>query len=136
MEKQLKIVIDTNLWISFLISKKFIKLENLLRKDELIIIMSQEQIDELFTVAKRDKFRKYFKFTDFLKLMEEAFHYLEIIEVTSSYKLCVDSKDNFLLNLSVDGKADFLISGDDDLLRLNKVQNTKIVKYSDFIKYL
>ncbi|MFN3803082.1 putative toxin-antitoxin system toxin component, PIN family [Belliella pelovolcani] len=46
---------------------------------------------------------------------------------------CRDPKDNFLLSLSVDGKADFLVTGDSDLLVLGKIEKTKIVSWAEFI---
>ena len=45
-----------------------------------------------------------------------------------------DPKDNFLLNLAVDSKADFLLTGDKDLLVLGKVGDTKIMTISDFLE--
>jgi predicted nucleic acid-binding protein len=48
--------------------------------------------------------------------------------------LCRDPKDNFLLNLAIDSKADYLVTGDDDLLILDRVENTKIIKMKDFLE--
>ena len=57
----------------------------------------------------------------------------EFITVTSSTNICRDPKDNFLLSLSKDGKASYLITGDKDLLDLKRFGKTQIVtmkKYS------
>jgi len=43
-------------------------------------------------------------------------------------------KDNYLLSLAIDSNADFLITGDNDLLLLNSIENTKIIKFIDFEK--
>jgi len=45
-------------------------------------------------------------------------------------------KDNYLLSLAIDSNADFLITGDNDLLILSRIENTKIIKYSDFEKII
>jgi len=45
-------------------------------------------------------------------------------------------QDNFLLNLAIDGKAEFLITGDKDLLTLKKVGGTRIMLMADFIEEL
>jgi len=58
----------------------------------------------------------------------------ELVKVKSEIKICRDQKDNFLLNLSVDSKADYLVSGDQDLLILEIIDNTKILTFSDFIE--
>jgi predicted nucleic acid-binding protein len=47
--------------------------------------------------------------------------------------MCRDSKDNFLLSLAVDGNADYLITGDKDLLILEKVNKTLIVTIQEYL---
>lgn len=53
--------------------------------------------------------------------------------VTSSVKLCRDEKDNFLLALAKDGAATHLISGDKDLLDLEKIGKTKILTMTNYL---
>jgi len=43
-----------------------------------------------------------------------------------------DPKDNFLLALAKDGNADYLITGDNNLLSLKEFGKTKIVTLSEF----
>lgn len=57
----------------------------------------------------------------------------EWVEVKTITKLCRDAKDDFLLSLAIDGKADFLITGDSDLLELNQLKKTKIITIADFL---
>ena len=56
----IRIIIDTNLWISFLIGKKLYRLEELLNSHKLVLVTSTEQISEFLEVINREKFRKYF----------------------------------------------------------------------------
>jgi uncharacterized protein len=44
-----------------------------------------------------------------------------------------DKKDNYLLALSKASKADYLITGDKDLLMLKVFRGTGIVKMSEFL---
>ena len=134
--KSRRIILDTNLWISFLISKKFIQMDELIENRKLILIFSNESIEEFITVVSRPKFKKYFLKKDIEKILFFFDQYGELVEVKSDLKICRDKKDNFLLNLSVDSKADYLITGDKDLLILDKIQNTKILTFSDFIENL
>ena len=54
--------------------------------------------------------------------------YGELIEVTSNIKKkCRDANDDFLLSIAVDSQADYLVTGDKDLLSLVSIQNTKII---------
>ena len=61
---QSKIIIDTNLWISYLISKNYKWIDNLIIKQNFRLVFSQELIDEFLVVAKRPKFKKYFTIED------------------------------------------------------------------------
>ena len=56
------------------------------------------------------------------------------IEVSSSIRASRDPKDNFLLALAKDGKADYLLTGDKDLLTLKKFGRTIIITISKFLE--
>ena len=128
-----RIIIDTNLWISFLITKNFTRLDEIIFSKKCVLIFSQELLEEFLTVAKRPKFRRFFSSSDIEEILETIQEYAEFIEVTSKTEVCKDPKDNFLLSLSMDGNADFLLTGDNDLLILTKFRKTSIVTISDFL---
>lgn len=130
--KQSKIVVDTNLWISYLITKGLKRIDKLIYSDKARLVFSHELIDEFIEVTKRPKFRKYFSSNDVAKLLEIFDTYGELVIVKSNIKVCRDLKDNFLLSLSVDSQADFLITGDNDLLEIKEFGKTKIVTITDF----
>jgi putative PIN family toxin of toxin-antitoxin system len=67
---------------------------------------------------------------DIRKLLTFFDSYGKLISISSTITICRDFKDNFLLNLAVDGKADFLVTGDDDLLCLGKIENIPIVTFN------
>ena len=98
------------------------------------MVFSNELIEEFVDVVNRPKFKRYFSKKDIEKLLEYFDQFGEIVKVTSDIKVCRDGKDNFLLNLSIDSKANFLITGDNDLLILKKIEKTKILTFTDFIK--
>lgn len=64
-----------------------------------------------------------------IDLIEE---YGEIVKVKSTVQICRDDKDNFLLALAKDGKADYLVTGDKDLLILESFEKTKITNLTKF----
>jgi uncharacterized protein len=133
-KKTERIVIDTNLWISFLITKDYKKLDGKIKSGEIKILFSLESMEEFLIVADRPKFKKYFDKEDIEQLIDLFDVYGEIVDVKSNIEICRDAKDNFLLSLSKDGKANFLITGDNDLLELKKFGKTKIIKVSDYLK--
>ncbi len=129
-----RIILDTNLWISFLITKDFSKLDELIFSRKSILIFSQELLDEFIEVAKRPKFRRWFSPADVEDLLETIDEYADFVTVKTETAICRDPKDNFLLSLSVDGNADFLITGDQDLLDLDKLGKTKILTITNFLQ--
>ena len=129
-----RIIIDTNLWISFLITKNFTKLDEIIFSRHGILIFSQELLNEFLEVAKRPKFRRFFSSSDIEEILETIEEYAEYVKVETKIEICRDPKDNFLLSLSVDGNADFLLTGDKDLLDLNKFGDTTIITISDFLQ--
>ena len=98
-----------------------------------MFLYSSHLIEEIENVVKRPKFKKYFS-ENSLNLMQELFqNYGIIINVTSNNSICRDPKDDFLLNLAIDGNADYILTGDKDLLVLEKIGTTKIISFSEFI---
>ena len=60
--------------------------------------------------------------------------YINLIEIKSNVSICRDPKDDFLLSLAKEGEADYLLTGDSDLLDLVKFQKTKIILLTNFLK--
>jgi predicted nucleic acid-binding protein len=56
------------------------------------------------------------------------------VSINLDIALCRDPEDDYLLALAHDSNADFLITGDKDLLVLKKINNADIINYSDFEK--
>ena len=122
--KNKKVILDTNLWISFLISKKFSQIDKLIENKRIILLFSNELLEEFIDVVSRPKFEKYFSKKDIEKS-------LSILTNLENYLIFC----HVLKNLSVDSKADYLITGDKDLLILKKVKNTIILTFSEFIEH-
>ena len=133
MQKVKRIIIDTNLWISFLITKDYTQIDHIIFTEQSILVFSQELLDEFIEVANRPKFRRFFSKTDIENILETIDEYAEFIVVKTTFNLCRDPKDNFLLSLSLDGKADYLITGDKDLLDISNLDKTQILTMSDFL---
>ena len=93
-------------------------------------------MEEFILVVQRPKFLKYFTEEDVQDLLTVFDSYGEVVEVTSEVDACRDPKDNFLLALAKDSQADFLITGDKNLLVLKQFENTQILSFVDFIKLI
>jgi len=122
----MRIVVDTNLWISALFSYSLRqRLESIIGNDQIFILASEELLKEIRGVAERPNIQKFIKPELTTSLIEVLSKRLDMIEVNSQVQVCRDPNDDFLLALCKDGKADFLITGDKDcwiwkFLRLQK----------------
>jgi putative PIN family toxin of toxin-antitoxin system len=96
---------------------------------------SIEILDEFLGVTSRKKIAIRVPEKErkrFLSLIEEI-----SIMVTPRHKLDVvkdDPSDNKILECAVEAKADYIITGDQHLLRLKRYKNIKITNPSEFIK--
>lgn len=135
MESKL-VIIDTNLWISYLMSSKYNFLDSLIKTGRIKLIFSEDLLDEFLDVTSRPKFLKYFDKSEIDKLFNIINKYAIFIDVRSNVNLSRDNNDDFLLNLALDSNADYLVSGDSDLLVLDKIGNTKIITINKLKDYL
>ncbi len=129
-----RLVIDTNLWISFLLNKRLSALDQLFYNSQIELLFSDELITEFIDVAHRPKFRKYFSKKDLEELILRIRMHAEFVNVITKVNICRDPKDNFLLSLAKDGKASHLITGDADLLVLKSFERIKILTFPEYIK--
>ncbi len=131
-----RIIIDTNLWVSFLITNDFNKLDHFLNSDKYLVVFSDELFDEFLEVVHREKFARYFNDLNIKILVEIINEKALFVKVFSIVNVCRDVKDNFLLSLAIDGDVDYLITGDNDLLILKHYQKTSILTINYFISTL
>ena len=134
--KRIRVIIDTNLFISFLIGKRLATLKETLNNSAIELILSNQHILELKLVTSRSKFKKYFNQKDVNELIDLLFSIGKVVHLINEPDVCRDSKDNFLLGLADNAKADYLVSGDKDLLEMVEYKKTKIVTANSFEKIL
>lgn len=130
-----KIVIDTNIAVSALLFKHSVP-DQALRLATLhyIILLSEATWTELEKVLARRKFNKYFSVEQRITALQNFKESAQMIDVISKIELCRDPKDDKFLELVVDGQADYLITGDRDLLILNPFGKTAILTPSQFLE--
>jgi putative PIN family toxin of toxin-antitoxin system len=103
--------------------------------DERVEVFScQQLLDEFIAVAQRPKLQKYLsaqRCSDALVLMETA---TQQIEPAYLVNVSRDSKDNYLLALAQTVNADYLVTGDEDLLVLKSFGTTRIMRFAEFFE--
>jgi uncharacterized protein len=135
-ENSIRVIFDTNIWISFLIGKKLASMKDHISSGNITIITSPQLIEEIRQVTGREKLKKYFPkraVTELLELLEVI---AENIDPQPKHFICRDAKDNFLLDLIDGSKADYLVTGDKDLLEHDPFKTAAIITSSEFEKIL
>jgi len=88
-------------------------------------------IEETQDVFDRPKFIKYFSREDARDFMASIRFLAQTIDINYKIKAARDPKDNKVLELASSGDADYIITGDQDLLVLKQYGITKIVSPTD-----
>lgn len=130
--RSIKVVFDTNIWISFLIGKRLAYIRPLLSNRSLIVVVCKQLINEIRIVTGREKLKRYFPKDSVKELIELLSIIAEEVEIEHKHTICRDSKDNFLLDLIEVSKADYLVTGDKDLLEHNPFGTTQILSPGEF----
>jgi putative PIN family toxin of toxin-antitoxin system len=130
--KSIRVIIDTNVWIAFLIGKRLANLKHYISDGSIIIIITEQLLTEIKIVTSREKIKKYFpqqSVNELLVLLETI---AENVNIKPTHFINRDLKDNFLLDLIDSSKADFLVTGDKDLLAHNPFKTAEIVTPAKF----
>lgn len=132
--KKIRVVLDTNWYISATINKKSRRLlYQLLKNQNIVILFSDEIIKEYERVISRKKFKDIVSPRQVSRFMSLVVSKITNVKVESNLIGSRDLADNFLLSLAHDATADYLITGDKDLLVLKKTGSTQIVLMGEFL---
>jgi len=90
-------------------------------------------LDELKEILVRAD--KPFKLSenDAKRIVNAVDEMAEIVQTQSKFSVCRDEKDNCVLECAVDGKAQWIITGDMHLLKLQSFQGIPIVRVTEFL---
>ena len=129
----MRIIIDCNIWISWLIGHQTQLVRQILLNPRFDVYVCDALLDEIRDVVNRSKIRKYVseaECTDLFRIIQSFCIFAEI-ESNACAKVR-DPKDLYLLSFAESINADYIISGDNDLVTLEQHKNTKILKLAEF----
>lgn len=133
--KRATLVVDVNVLVSMLINQDAAGIKGLLNKNVFRVVVSPLLLAELEDVLLRPQFRKYFTVAEAERAVLRIKNRSKLVETAFQVRpICRDPKDDYLLALAKKGNADFLITGDDDLLMMKLYGKTRILKPSAFRK--
>ena len=130
----MRIVIDTNVLISAIFwTGKPKQLLNRVRHQVITFVTSNDLLDELRRILmRRDKpFRLSGGEAD--QVVEAMRELSEVVKIHSRFSVCHDEMDNKVLACAIDGKAEYIISGDIHLLGLGSFKGIRIMSVADFL---
>jgi hypothetical protein len=99
-----------------------------------VILASGETFEGLSVVLLRDKFDRYVTRSKPFKFLDEFIRTIQFIEPVFRVAQSRNPGDDKYLTVAVNGLAECIITGDDDLLVLNPFRNISILTAADFLE--
>jgi uncharacterized protein len=133
----IKVVIDTNILISHLISKSSnVKLIlDLAKSGEIKIYNTTKILLELKETIKKPKVKTLLgKHTS--AFVAQYIYLCEFVEPDTTVQVCRDPKDDKFLELAKFVDASCIVTGDKDLLEIGEFESIKILSLAEFLKKL
>src|SRR3989338_5494796 len=136
MREKFRVVLDTNILISALLRSptcstimEFLKVRSfsLVSSESLLNEFREVLLDKKFTSLTDQEVRNL---TIIIKINAL------IVNPTHKIQACRDPEDNKILEAAVSSNADFIVTGDKDLLTIKKIKNTIIITPKEFIHKL
>lgn len=128
----MRLVVDTNVFVSAALKEAswpgntvrwIAKFDGLLK--------SAVTEREVLEVLRRPRIAQKLP-SSFLENIEQLFVAAELVTITEAVTGCRDPDDDKFLALAVNGRADVIVSGDDDLLALDTVRGIPIISPAAF----
>ncbi|MEM3380913.1 MAG: putative toxin-antitoxin system toxin component, PIN family [Candidatus Bathyarchaeia archaeon] len=135
-----RLVLDSNVWISaFLFGGKPAAIIKLAQEGRVRILVSTDLILEIARVLRYGKLRKILEQSKSSTETVVA-QILAVTELVGTKSLrswiTQDPADDIILNCAVENSADYIITGDQHILQLKRVDGVKIFTPNEFLQHL
>jgi uncharacterized protein len=136
----IRAVIDTNILIRALIKPQGSvgTIIAALRSHRFELILSWPLLEELAAKIALPRIQGKYHLTDLDTYDYMAFLSIQgkLVEPREAVRVCRDAKDNMVLEAALTGKAQFIVTSDEDLLVLNPFGQIEIVTAGAFLRRL
>lgn len=133
----MNVILDTNIWISFLFGKQLQSVASVFDNADIKVFVSPEQVAELQSVLSRPKIIEHISHESIEAMWElmrtRCYPIEDYSEVESAIR---DVNDAYLLAMSEAIPANVIVTGDKDLLVLKQHKDTAIMTYQEFLVLL
>lgn len=131
----MRCVIDTNVFVSAAVFSNSIPrqaVSKALRGG--LLLFSEDSMDELTEVLFRSKFDRYVSREERTRFLAQLGSVAEFVPIIQIVRECPDPKDDKFLEVAVNGRADVIITGDADLLKMHPWREIEIISSSDYFR--
>lgn len=129
-----RLIFDTNILISRMLLPDSLPAQAVRKGlQEGQVLVSDHTMMELAEVLSRRKFDNYVSIEDRQEFFQVLGRIVEKVPIIKVVRECRDPKDDKFLELAVNGKADVLLTGDQDLLSFQRFHNTKIITVEEYL---
>lgn len=131
----MRYVFDTNVVVSALLfenGKPAQALRYALANGE--VLLSLDLLEELNEVLGRERFNRYVTSEEREEFLEALVERAVLVEIIENVQECRDPKDDRVLELALNGEAQYIISGDRDLLVLHPFRKVLVITADEFLQ--
>lgn len=98
------------------------------------ILLSLELSEELNEVLGRERLNRHLTSEERKEFLGALLERVVLVEIIENLQECRDPKDNKVLELALNGKAQYIISGDRDLLALHPFRGVVVTTADQFLR--
>jgi len=129
-----RVVVDTNVLVSGLLRESSVPGQAAARaRHNAILLISQATIGELADVLAESKFDRYVTVRHRLQFIRLLARVAEFVPIIHPVRECRDPKDDKFLEVALNGRADLIVTGKEDLLGMNPWRGVKILSPARYV---
>lgn len=134
MRTRERVVVDSNALVRRLLLPSSVP-GKAVRKavDRSILLVSKDTMNELADVLARPKFDRYISLEDRQQFLRLLGRLSELVPIVHRVHACRDSRDDMFLEVALNGEADLILTGDEDLLVLNPWHEIAILSPAEYL---
>jgi putative PIN family toxin of toxin-antitoxin system len=129
----IKVVVDTNVFVSSFFGGNPRKIVDLWKSAQLTLCLSKPIIDEYVEILQRIGLKNKRELRELLSLFAHGFHSIFTAKTPALHLVEEDPDDDKFIECAVSLNADFIVSGDKALLAIQDYMGIRIVTPKEFL---
>jgi uncharacterized protein len=130
-----RLVVDTNVFASAIIFPRSVPRQAVDHAlDHGVVLFSEATMSELAEVLSRSTFDSFVSRAERELFVAQIACAAEFVPVIQLVRACRDPKDDKFLEVALNGRADLIITGDADLLRMHPWHEIAVVTPTDYLR--